>query len=88
MFFRTTTTLGVRAYEVQRAVLPRDVVEVSVRGTTVRVKRGYFGDQVVTMMPEHADIDQGAEQSAQPARQIWIEAMVALLREREAQDQG
>jgi uncharacterized protein (TIGR00299 family) protein len=86
-FFLTTTTLGVREYDVERAILARDIVAVEVRGATVRVKRGHLGDRVVTAMPEHADLERVARHSGLPVRQIWTAAIAAVQRESDEQDE-
>lgn len=77
-FFRTTTTLGVREYPVERAVLEREIRIVEVRGERVRVKLGRLGGQVSTTMPEHADLERLAERTGISVRQLWQEAMRAI----------
>lgn len=77
VFFRTTTTLGVRAYAVERAALERDTVEVQVRGHGVRVKRGRLGAEVVTGMPEHRDLVELSGLTGIPVRRLWGEAAAA-----------
>jgi uncharacterized protein (TIGR00299 family) protein len=76
-FFRATTTLGVREYPVERAVLEREVRMVEVRGESVRVKLGRLGGTVTTTMPEHADLERLANRSGIPVRQLWREAVEA-----------
>ncbi len=86
-FFQSTTTLGVRENPVQRAVLAREIVSVDVRGLRVRVKRAYLEGQIVTNMPEHADLDQVAREYGVPIRQVWSEAMAAIHLEMEGSDE-
>jgi pyridinium-3,5-bisthiocarboxylic acid mononucleotide nickel chelatase len=76
-FFRATTTLGVREYAVERAVLERDVRVVEIRGESVRVKLGRLGGAVTTSMPEHADLERLADRTGIPVRQLWQEAIAA-----------
>lgn len=76
-FFRATTTLGVREYAVERAVLQREIRVVEVRGEQVRVKLGRLGGEVSTTMPEHADLERVAERTGIPVRQLWHEAVAA-----------
>jgi uncharacterized protein (TIGR00299 family) protein len=76
-FFRTTTTLGVRRYPVTRSVLDREVDVVDVRGGTVRVKRGRLGGNVVTSMPEHADLATLAQETGTTVRERWEESVRA-----------
>ena len=77
IFFRATTTLGVREYAVERAVLDREVRVVEVRGDRVRVKLGRLGGTVTTSMPEHADLQRLADRTGIPVRQLWQEAVAA-----------
>jgi uncharacterized protein (DUF111 family) len=77
-FFRTTTTLGLREYAVERAVLEREIRVVEVRGERVRVKLGWLGGEVSTTMPEHADLERLAERIGIPVRQLWHEAIDAM----------
>jgi uncharacterized protein (TIGR00299 family) protein len=77
VFFRTTTTLGVRAYAVERAVLERDTVDVRVRGHAVSVKRGRLGNETVTATPEHRDVVELSGLLGIPVRRLWDEASAA-----------
>ena len=77
IFFRATTTLGVREYAVERAVLDREVRVVEVRGESVRVKLGRLGGTVTTSMPEHADLQRLADRTGIPVRQLWQEVVAA-----------
>lgn len=83
VFFRATTTLGVRAYAVERAVLERDTVDVLVSGHAVRVKRGRLGDETVTATPEHRDIVELSGLLDVPVRRLWEEAAAAAYSARE-----
>ena len=83
VFFRTTTTLGVRAYPVERAVLERDTVDVLVSGHAVRVKRGRLGDETVTTTPEHRDVVELSGLLDVPVRRLWEEAAAAANSARE-----
>ena len=78
VFFRTTTTLGVRHYPVTRSVLAREVDVMDIRGGTVRIKRGRLGGNVVTSMPEHADLATLAQQTGATVRELWDESVQAL----------
>ncbi len=76
-YFRTTTTLGVRHYPVTRSVLDREVDSVNVRGGTVHIKRGRLGGNIVTSMPEHADLEALARQNGATVRELWSESVQA-----------
>jgi len=55
VFFRETTTFGVRAREMRRWKLPREMSTVSTRWGDVRVKIGRLDGRVVRIKPEHDD---------------------------------
>lgn len=76
-FFRATTTLGVREYPVERAVLEREVRVIEIRGENVRVKLGRLGGTVTTSMPEHADLERLAQRTGIPVHQLWQEVAAA-----------
>jgi uncharacterized protein (TIGR00299 family) protein len=76
-FFRETTTLGVRDYPVERAILEREIRTVEVRGEIVRVKVGRLDGSVVTTMPEHVDLERLAERTGVPVRELWLETIAA-----------
>jgi pyridinium-3,5-bisthiocarboxylic acid mononucleotide nickel chelatase len=76
-FFRETTTLGVRDYPVERAILEREIRSVEVRGEIVRVKLGRLDGSVVTTMPEHVDLERLAERTGVPVRELWWETIAA-----------
>jgi len=76
-FFRTTTTLGIRAYAVERAALERDTIDVRVRGHAVRVKRGRLGNEMVTATPEHRDVVELSGLLGVLVRRLWEEASAA-----------
>ncbi len=53
LLFEETTTLGVRAYEVDRRALERETVRVETRYGPIDVKVARIGDEVVNVMPEY-----------------------------------
>jgi uncharacterized protein (DUF111 family) len=76
-FFRETSTLGVRDYPVERAILEREIRTVEVRGEIVRVKLGRLDGSVVTTMPEHVDLERLADLTGLPVRDLWQEVIAA-----------
>jgi len=58
---RHSPTLGARVYPVARRSLSRDQITVRLDGIDVAVKRGWLGEQVVTVQPEFADVARAAE---------------------------
>ncbi|HUQ77633.1 MAG TPA: nickel pincer cofactor biosynthesis protein LarC [Patescibacteria group bacterium] len=73
-FFRATTTLGVRDYPVERAVLERETDSVDLRGGSVRIKRGRLRGTVITSMAEHSDLERLSRDTGIPIRQLSEEA--------------
>lgn len=74
ILYRETTTLGVRFYPVDRAVLERRWIEVDVEGHTVRVKLGIKSGDVVTTSPEHDDAQRVAKATGLPLKEVYAEA--------------
>ena len=70
VLFRETTTLGVRAYPVERRELPRHHVEVDTPWGRVRVKVAKLGDTVVSATPEYDDCDRLARDKGVPLKQV------------------
>ena len=73
-----TTTFGIRRYTVERSKLARDLVEVQTRWGVVRVKRGYWGDELIKAVPEYEDCKQLAEENDVSLRQVFEEAIRCL----------
>jgi pyridinium-3,5-bisthiocarboxylic acid mononucleotide nickel chelatase len=77
VFFRVTSTFGVRASIVRRAELERRVVGVSLADGDVRVKIGLLDGRVVTASPEHDDVAAVAQQAGRTVREVYEEALGA-----------
>jgi uncharacterized protein (TIGR00299 family) protein len=75
VFYRETTTLGVRVGEVAKDELAREWIEVDVAGQSVRVKIGRRGGEIVTMAPEHDDAAKAARATGLPLKEIYSEAV-------------
>jgi uncharacterized protein (TIGR00299 family) protein len=74
LVFRETTTLGVRRRDTTRRVLAREIVNVDVDGSAVRVKIGRLGDEVVNLAPEFADCVAAAERSGLAVKTVYARA--------------
>ncbi len=57
---RLTGTLGVRERLQQRSVLRREAGEIEVLGTTVRIKKAWLGDRLVSIRAEQDDLRETA----------------------------
>lgn len=75
---RESTTLGVRAYAVERTALERDWVEVETPWGRVRVKRGLRNGVVLNAHPEFEDCRKVAEAAGVPLKQVMAAALAAL----------
>ncbi|HYO54958.1 nickel pincer cofactor biosynthesis protein LarC, partial [Archangium sp.] len=75
---RESTTLGVRAYRVERTALERDWVEVETPWGQVRVKRGLRNGVVLNAHPEFEDCREVAEAAGVPLKQVMAAALAAL----------
>ncbi|WNG40566.1 nickel pincer cofactor biosynthesis protein LarC [Archangium minus] len=75
---RESTTLGVRAYPVERMALERDWVEVETPWGRVRVKRGLRNGVVLNAHPEFEDCRKVAEAAGVPLKQVMAAALAAL----------
>ena len=77
ILFRSTTTIGVRKYPVERTVMEREVVEVKFPFGTVRAKRCSFGG-IVRRYPEYESVKQAAETAGLPFLEAWHAAEKVL----------
>jgi hypothetical protein len=74
VLFRETTTLGVRRFTQQRAILQREIQEVQIEYGLVRVKVAYRGDDnqkaIANVQPEYSDCADLARKNQRPWREI------------------
>jgi len=77
IFFRATTTFGVRSYGVRRVELERRIVTVPVSGKDVRVKVGLHQGRVMSATPEHDDVAAVAGRAGRAVREVHEEATAA-----------
>jgi len=82
LLFRETTTLGVRAYEVERRALDRTSVTVETQYGPIDVKVARLNGQVVNEMPEFEQCRRIAREAAVPLKRVEEEARAALERQR------
>jgi len=74
VFFRETTTLGVRLYEVRRKKLSRESIVIETSYGMVGVKVGKLGNAVQNISPEYEDCRKIASQHDIPLKDIYEEA--------------
>jgi pyridinium-3,5-bisthiocarboxylic acid mononucleotide nickel chelatase len=75
--FRETSTLGVRAYRVERSVLDREIVEVATRYGPVRVKVGRRAGTILNVAPEFEDCRARAQERGVPVKEVVAAALAA-----------
>ena len=79
VFFRETTTFGVRSVEARRSKLPREVHEVETPLGRVRIKVGSIAGKIVRAKAEHDDCARIAAEKNVPFREVQDAAMRAFL---------
>jgi len=82
VFFRETTTLGVRRQEWERTALERDQVPVTTPHGPVAIKVGRRGGRVYNAQPEFEDCRRLAEERGVPVKEVWAAALAAYRTEK------
>ena len=80
--FKETTTLGVRAYEVERRALARSIVRVETQYGPIDVKVGHLNGQVVNEMPEFDQCRTAATKAGVPVKVVEDAVRVALAKQK------
>jgi uncharacterized protein (TIGR00299 family) protein len=70
LLFSETTTLGIRAYEVERRALERDIVTVETQYGSIDVKVGQLNGHIIKVMPEYDHCRQAARAAKVPLRVV------------------
>ena len=70
LLFSETTTLGIRAYEVERRALQRKVVAVETQYGPIDVKVAQLNGHIVKAMPEYEQCRQAARDANVPLRVV------------------
>jgi hypothetical protein len=70
VLFRETTTIGARWREVQRAVLPRELVRVETAVGALTFKVARLEGRVVTVTPEFEEVRRLARERGEPLREV------------------
>ena len=74
VFFRETTTFGLRSYQVDKDELERTWVEVEVEGHPVRVKVGRRGGSAISVSPEYEDAQRVAKATGLAMKEVYARA--------------
>jgi uncharacterized protein (DUF111 family) len=78
LLFSETTTLGIRAYEVERRALQRRIVAVETQYGPIDVKVAQLNGHIVKAMPEFDQCRQAARDANVPLRLVEEAARAAL----------
>lgn len=70
LLFSETTTLGIRAYEVERRALDRQIVRVETQYGSIDVKVAQLNGHIIKVMPEYDQCRQAARAANLPLRVI------------------
>lgn len=79
VFFRETSTIGVREHEVVKHALPREMLTVVVDGHPIAVKAARLDGEVVNLQPEWDDVARAAAALGRPAVDVLAQAKAAAL---------
>jgi uncharacterized protein (TIGR00299 family) protein len=82
LLFSETTTLGIRAYEVERRALERRIVTVETQYGPIDVKVAQLNGHVVKEMPEYEQCRRAAREANVPLRVVEEAARLALVNTR------
>ena len=85
LVFRETTTIGVRAYDVRRKTLDRELVPVETRFGTVRMKVSRRNGSLLTATPEYDDCQVIAAERGVPLKDVIAAASFEF--QKQAQEQ-
>lgn len=80
MIFDESTSIGVRAYPVERFCLERKIVKVKTEYGTIRVKVSLRKGKAVNAQPEYEDIKAAAEKKKIPLKRVLDAARAAALK--------
>jgi uncharacterized protein (DUF111 family) len=77
LIFAETTTFGVRTYQAQRRVLPRESVNVHTAYGDVRVKLSRINGRILHVAPEYDDCRKLAVEKNVPLQRVISDALRA-----------
>ncbi|MBC7320501.1 nickel pincer cofactor biosynthesis protein LarC [bacterium] len=74
VIFKETTSIGVRTYQVEKVMLPREIIEVDTPWGIARVKISYING-TPKIMPEYDDCKAIAERTGIPIQEVMKEVL-------------
>jgi uncharacterized protein (DUF111 family) len=81
ILFQETSTFGLRSRPVERHCLRRAFESVATPFGEVRVKIGYWGDEVLKVTPEYEECRERAEAAGLPVGRVYQAAVAAIERQ-------
>lgn len=84
VYFRETSTLGLRAFAAQRTVLRREFAEVQTPYGPLRMKLGFLRGALANAAPEFEDCAQAALEHGAPIKEVIAAAIAAFWRRERA----
>ncbi len=79
ILWRNSSTFGIRIRETSRLTLHREIKTIHVKGHPVRVKIGWFGDEIVRRQPEYEDCRAVAVATGLPLAEVYFLARNSAL---------
>ncbi|MCX7796943.1 MAG: nickel pincer cofactor biosynthesis protein LarC [bacterium] len=79
VIFRETTSIGVRTYQVEKIMLPREIVNIDTPWGSVRVKVSYLNG-TAKVMPEYDDCKAIAERTGTPIQEVMKEILTLAVK--------
>jgi len=79
-----TSTFGVRYKLLERTILERELIELSMLGDTVRCKIGIMEGQIVKVVPEYEDCKRIAKQNGLPIAAVFTQVQQAADKTKES----
>ncbi|MFE6646740.1 nickel pincer cofactor biosynthesis protein LarC [Nocardioides sp. NPDC057772] len=80
VFFRETSTIGVREHEVVKHALPREMLTVTVGGQPIAVKAARLDGEIVNLQPEWDDVARASAALDRPAIDVLAAAKALAVR--------
>lgn len=74
VIFKETTSIGIRTYQVEKIMLPREIIELDTPWGTARVKVSYING-TPKIMPEYDDCKAIAEKTGIPIQEVMKEIL-------------
>jgi uncharacterized protein (TIGR00299 family) protein len=73
IFFKETTTIGVRFYKAERKILEREIKKIKTKYGYVRIKISRLNGDITNISPEYEDLKETATKTGIPLKKIMAE---------------